>query len=324
MSAGSVFVDPGTDLALDRPSLSAAAPHTLDRLLALCSEWACEVGWTLAWDAAEADAVIVGPGVTAPAGPHVANVVQVRRAQGIDGFRWGIRSVAFAQKWPAEVVTYGLIADQVMDVRRPRRTRRGVAVLIHGGFWMQDWKRGLMAGLAVDLAERGWESWNIEYGRVGGSGGWPQTGQDVLAAIDKVLGLAETDEVTLIGHSAGGQLALHAGARRRGSISQVVSLAGLCDLDTAMEQRLGGGAVERLLDGQPAASASPLDDVPIGVPLLLAHCAHDSVVPVEQSERFAAAATDAGDAAELVVLDDGDHMSLIEPEGAWPQIAERL
>ena len=321
MSSPRVYVEPGTDLALDRPSLSAPAPHTVERLLDHCAEWAQEVAWTITSDVAEADAAVVGPGVAAPAG---LRVVRVERPQGIDGFRWGIRALAFVRRWPAETVTYGQLSDQVMEVRRPRGARRGVVVLIHGGFWMQDWRRGLMAGLAVDLVERGWESWNIEYGRVGGSGGWPQTGQDVLSAVDAVLRLADVEQVVLVGHSAGGQLALHAAARRREAVSRVVSLAGLCDLETALSQRLGGGAVERLLDGQPVASASPLSDVPIGVPVLLAHCAGDSVVPVGQSERFAQVATAAGDDVELVVLDEGDHMALIEPESAWVGIAERL
>ena len=321
MSLGRVFVEPGTDLPLDRPSLSAPAPHTVDRLLEHCADWADEVGWTLISDPGEANAVVVGPGVPPP---PAANVVTVERAQGIDGFRWGIRSVAFARRWPAESVTYGLLDDHVMEVRRPQRQRRGAAVLIHGGFWMQDWRRDLMDGLAVDLVQRGWESWNIEYGRVGGSGGWPQTGQDVVSAVDAVLRLADVEQVLLVGHSAGGQLALHAGTRRRESVERIVVLAGLCDLETALAKRLGGGAVERLLDGQPVASASPLENLPVGVPVLLAHCAGDSVVPVAQSERFAEAASAAGDEVELVVLDEGDHMGLIEPEGAWPAIGQRL
>lgn len=320
--AGSVFVDPGDAVALDRASLSAPAPETTERLLEFCSEWADEVGWTLAFDPSEADAVIVGPEVTPP--PGVEPVVHVERAQGVDGFRWGIRHFGYSQRWPYETVPYGLIDDQLMDVRRARRDPRGVAVLLHGGFWMEAWRRDLMDGIAVDLAERGWETWNVEYGRVGGTGGWPQSVEDVLSAIDTVCKESATDVVTLIGHSAGAQLALAAAARNPERIERVVSLAGLCDLDTARDERLGGGAVDRLLDGAPIASASPLHLLPLGVPVLLAHCADDSVVPIEQSRRYAEAAADAGDDVELLELDEGDHMSLIEPESGWRDVVPAL
>ena len=279
------------------------------------------MGWQLADSAATADAMIVGPGVLPD---DVQQVVRVERAQGIDGFRWGIRHLAFTREWAVETVPYGLIADQVIDVRRPKKRRKGVMVLLHGGFWMQAWQRSLMDGIAVDLTRRGYETWNIEYGRVGGSGGWPQTGEDVLAAMDAVVVAAETETATVVGHSAGAQLALWAAARRPEAVERVVSLAGLCDLDTARQQRLGGGAVERLLEGRPAAVASPLDQVPLHVPVLLAHCADDQVVPPEQSETFAHAAAAAGDEVEVLRHDRGGHMSLIEPEGAWQTVANRL
>jgi predicted esterase len=44
------------------------------------------------------------------------------------------------------------------------------------------------------------------------------------------------------------------------------------------------------------------------------HGAADVVVPVQQSERYGAAATAAGDAVEVRVL-SGDHMALIDPLG---------
>ena len=322
-----VYVEPGADVPLDRAGLSGPAPGSVRGLLSLCERWAAEVGWELTADADVADGAVVGPGVQPPGvrPPGAADgVVRVERAQGIDGFRWGIRHLAFARRWPAETVAYGLAADQVADVRRPRRGRAGVAVLLHGGFWMQAWRRDLMDGLAVDLSGQGWETWNVEYGRVGGTGGWPQTGVDVLTAIDAVVEASAAETVTLIGHSAGGQLALWAAAQRREIVGRAVSLAGLCDLASAARQRLGGGAVERLLAGAPAADASPLHHVPIGVPVVLAHCADDSVVPIDQSERFAQAATAAGDQVALVAIPAGDHMALIEPDAAWRSVRPHL
>lgn len=321
--AGSVFVDPGDAIALDRPSLSGPALETTERLLEFCGEWAHEVGWSLAFDASTADAVIVGPEVAPPA--TSVEVIRVERAQGVDGFRWGIRHCAFAQRWPFETLPYGLIDDQLMDRRRPRRDpRHSVAVLVHGGFWMQAWRRDLMDGVAVHLTERGWETWNVEYGRIGGTGGWPQSVDDVVAAIEAVCTEADAAQVTVIGHSAGAQLALAAAARCPERLTRVVALAGLCDLAAARDQRLGGGAVERFLDGTAVEAASPIESLPLGVPVLLAHCVADSVVPVEQSRRYAEEAEAAGDDVDSLELDDGDHMSLIEPDAAWRAVVPLL
>jgi acetyl esterase/lipase len=318
----SVFVDPGEQVALDRPSLSAPPPFTADVLLEHCERWAGEVGWALVEDPEHAASLVLGPGVEAP--PTEAPVVWTEIPQGIDGFRWAIRHLAFGPQWPYETLTYGLLSDHEIDVRHPRRRRAGVALLLHGGFWMESWRRDLMEGIAIDLAQQGWQTCNVEYGRAGGTGGWPQTGEDVLAALDATLQAAEVDHVTVIGHSAGAQLALWAAAHRPEAVARVVSLAGLCDLEDAHQLRLGGGAVERFLGGAVISEASPLTNLCPTVPVLLVHCEADSVVPVEQSTRYAEAAAAAGGDVELLVVAEGDHMDLIEPARQWPVARDAL
>ena len=91
-----------------------------------------------------------------------------------------------------------------------------VVVLIHGGFWRAAYGLDLMEPLAADLVRRGYAAWNIEYRRVGQpGGGWPGTLEDVAAAIDKLADLADDADldltrVSVVGHSAGGHLALWA------------------------------------------------------------------------------------------------------------------
>src|SRR5207237_1668082 len=120
-----------------------------------------------------------------------------------------------------------------------------------------------MHALAADLCDRGYAIWNLEYRRAGNGGGWPGTFTDIAAGIDMLPGLArryrlDPHRVTVIGHSAGGHLALWAAARRRLPSawrrpqvipSQVVSLAGVCDLVWAAQQRLSNDAVAGLLGG---------------------------------------------------------------------------
>ncbi|NIR35894.1 MAG: alpha/beta hydrolase, partial [Actinobacteria bacterium] len=114
---------------------------------------------------------------------------------------------------------YGPLPDQVADLRLPDGPGpHPVAVVLHGGFWRDVWTRDLMDGIAVDLTRRGWATWNIEYRRVGSGGGFPETLEDVAAAIDHLDGLAgdrslDVATVVTVGHSAGGHLALWAAAR---------------------------------------------------------------------------------------------------------------
>ena len=101
-----------------------------------------------------------------------------------------------------ETVAYGGHPDQVADVRRGGERN---AILLHGGFWRPEWTRSTTRALAVDLAVRGWTSWNVEYRRSGL--------EDMLA--DVAAALERCGAGTVIGHSAGGHLALWAAATGR-------------------------------------------------------------------------------------------------------------
>lgn len=220
---------------------------------------------------------------------------------------------------------------------------RGVAMVVHGGFWRQAYGLELGRPLAVDLANAGLAAWNVEYRRVGGEGGWPATFDDVAAALELLAGPGQDaaggrlalDRVVAVGHSAGGHLAawlaarpgLPVGApgasptvRLRGAVSQ----AGVLDLVDAARRGVGRGAVADLLGGGPDAVAdryalaSPAARLPIGVPVVCVHGTDDANVPIRQSERFVAAARAAGDAAELVALPGVEHFAVIDPStAAW-------
>ncbi len=158
-------------------------------------------------------------------------------------------------------------------------------MLLHGGAWSARYDLSLMAALVADLAARGWAVWNLEYRRVGrrSGGGWPQTGEDVLAGIDLLAQLdapLDLERVVVIGHSAGGQLALWAAGRRRAAdvpvrVRAAVAQAGVVDLEAAA--RHGSSEVLEFLGGDPGevpgryADASPTARLPLGVPQLLVH-----------------------------------------------------
>ena len=186
-----------------------------------------------------------------------------------------------------------------------------VAVVIHGGFWRARYDLTLMDALCADLVQRGWAAWNIEYRRLGNGGGVPETLDDVSAAIDALADLdVDRSRVVTIGHSAGGHLAAWAATREnpRVAVTGVVSQAGVLDLQRARELRLSDGVVDQFLGGADTAVASPIERLPLGVPTLLTHGGRDENVPLEISERFAAAS-----GATLLVEPDEDHFGHLDP-----------
>jgi acetyl esterase/lipase len=214
-----------------------------------------------------------------------------------------------------------------------------VAVVLHGGFWRAAYGIDLARPLAADLAGAGYAAVAVEYRRVGAGGGWPTTLEDVAAAVDCLPGLPDAGrldltDVTVIGHSAGGHLAAWLAGRGRlpegapgGApgvrVTAAVLQAGVLDLELGDAQRLGNGAVRDLLGGGPAdvperyAASDPVRLLPTGARVLCVHGSEDDVVPVQLSERYAAAAAAAGDDVEVRVL-PGDHMVLIDPtSAAW-------
>jgi acetyl esterase/lipase len=112
--------------------------------------------------------------------------------------------------------------------------------LLHGGFWRMPYGRDEMDAIARDLAARGFAVWNLEYRRVGApGGGWPGTLDDVGAGIDHLATLVgegvnlDLERVAVVGHSAGGQLALWSASRAspRVRVAAAAGLAPVADLD---------------------------------------------------------------------------------------------
>ncbi|RFA16211.1 hypothetical protein B7R21_02165 [Subtercola boreus] len=177
-------------------------------------------------------------------------------------------------------IAYGDDSDQFGEWWMPDGSSRaiGTAVLLHGGYYRSGRNLDLMDPMAADLAERGWAVWNVEYRRPDAHD-WAATVSDVraaLAALARIPSFAPDVPLIVIGHSAGGQLALQlaedwaAATSAAGSpaatvppIALAVSLAGVVDLPGAYERNSSDGAVALALGGSPTeqparyAAASP-------------------------------------------------------------------
>jgi acetyl esterase/lipase len=232
---------------------------------------------------------------------------------------------------------YGQEPSQYAEISLPAGTAPApVVVIVHGGYWQAGYGLELGRPLAADVAGRGFAAVNVEYRRIGDGGGWPQTGQDVAAAVDalkdQAQGRLDLNHVVGLGHSAGGQLTGWLASKRDAAVplTGVVLQAGVLDLVRGADEGLGGGAVEEFLGGSPTeradayAQASPIGLVPVGVPSVCVHGTADRLVPIEQSERFVAAAGRAGDRSELRTF-DGDHFQPITVgTPAWELCVEGL
>ena len=213
-----------------------------------------------------------------------------------------------------------------------------VAVLLHAGFWREQYSLDLADDLARDLARRGFAAWNVEYRRVGDSsgGGYPATLEDVGAAIDFLQTLdapLDLARVVTVGQSAGGHLAIWAASREAPAVplAGAVSQAGTLDLRAADRDGLGDGATAQFMGGHAGerpdayADASPIERLPMGVPQLLVHGEADDVVPPSQSSAYAEAARAAGDEVELILRPGEDHFVHTDPaNAAWADVVAWL
>ncbi|MDQ0685224.1 acetyl esterase/lipase [Streptomyces achromogenes] len=264
---------------------------------------------------------------------------------------------------PDVTAAYGDHPDQVIDFYVPRAQAGPggsvpLVVVLHGGAWRAPYDRRHITPFAGYLARRGFAVANVEYRRGDGSsdpgstpvaGRWPDTFDDVAAALDALPGLARTAvpqadarRTVLTGHSAGGHLALWAAARhllpadapwRTGdptSLRGVVALAPIADFAVAGKLDVCGGATRQLLGGDEHFEvrrpyADPALLLPTGVATTLVQGRADEVVPQAVAEAYADAAAKAGEVVGLTLLEDVGHFPLIDPAAdACAVVAEEI
>lgn len=236
---------------------------------------------------------------------------------------------------PDAVVRYGTADEQVADLRLPQQPRGPLVVLLHGGYWRSEYDRVQMRPMADGLVDAGYAVATPEYARTGEGGGWPKTFDDAALAVSLLPMLARSlandlgaaGRAVLVGHSAGGQLALWCASEGLlQGYAGVVALAPVADLAEAFRLDLDGGAVAALLGGSPDdvperyAAADPCRLTPPDVPVIIVHGADDAQVPLDLSRRYAAHT-----GAELRVLDRVEHFGLIDPTSTgWPAVLEAV
>lgn len=212
----------------------------------------------------------------------------------------------------------------------PNPGPRPTVVLVHGGYWGPSYDRSLEDAVAADLSGRGYLCWNIDYSAADKP--WPATLTDVAAGYDHLSSSDRVDpsRVAIVGHSAGGHLALWLASRSRlrpgapgagptgPRPALAVAQAPIASLARGSREGLGGGAVDALMGGSPEqqparyAVADPIALLPTRVRTTLIHGTTDKTVPLSQSQDYVAAATRAGDRSALLTF-PGGHFEHLDP-----------
>jgi len=176
-----------------------------------------------------------------------------------------------------------------------------LVVFIHGGCWLNAYDIIHSYALTSALAKSGFAVWSLEYRRTGDAGGaWPGSFDDIRQglAYSSRLGDYPLDlqRIVIMGHSAGGHLALLAAADNQ-DIHAVIGLAAISNI---IEYSRGTNSCQtaalKFMDGpyeaKPAAyeAANPASRQVHKNTILLQGNA-DSIVPLDQSQLTGASTT---------------------------------
>lgn len=262
--------------------------------------------------------------------------------------------IALERPRPDLELSYGPRPSQGIDVfLPPGAVPRPVAILVHGGCWSATTAgREQLRHIGAELARRGIAVWSIGYRRANeAGGGYPGTYEDIAAAVDRLRTEAaelrlDLSRSVLIGHSAGGHLALWAAARdhlphdsplrteRPFVPAQVISVAGVGDLKAfmpAVPGICGPDVAARLVGTASAARPDPfVDTSPAALPAPAARIEMlsgvlDRLVPPYVAHDHARAMRAKGKDAALVNIEGAGHFDFMTPGTlAWDELRRRI
>lgn len=209
-----------------------------------------------------------------------------------------------------ERVFYGNEEEQFFEVSVNDETSNKWIILIHGGYWRQKHSKENIGELFEKLGTEGFNVLTIEYRR--GEHEWPIPNEDVSAAIAEFKQSTyyhDEQELILIGHSVGGQLAL----LNEVAVDRVVALAPVTDVPFTYDKELGQNAAKAYFGDDKALmrQASPIEKSNLSAHTLIVHGNNDDRVLVENTFDFARKFNHGN--LDLFIFNDLPHMECVNP-----------
>jgi acetyl esterase/lipase len=217
-----------------------------------------------------------------------------------------------------EKIVYGTGSLQYALLWRAKqlenKQKNPLVILIHGGCWLSAYDIQHTYALSTGLAQAGFNVWSIEYRRSGDiGGGWPNTYADVkagiLASANYNSGEFDLAKSVLVGHSAGGHLALLAG----GAIPQLKGVIGLAAITDIQEYAAGTNSCQKVtkdfMQGMPKDKpaeyllANPSKQ-PLHVNTVILQGNKDNIVPAFNLDKLE---------RKVIMLDGIGHFDWIHP-----------
>jgi acetyl esterase/lipase len=173
-----------------------------------------------------------------------------------------------------------------------------------------------MAPLSAAITQLGWSTVNVEYSR--GPGSFPKAVDDIVDALSWVRDNADvhnfdTRRIVIVGHSAGGYLALKA-AHTDAALAGVIALAPVTNLPAISEERPDDDPASMFLgcaqDTDPARwGSAALSGEPL-VPVHMIHGTNDESVDPSHTIDYV---RDHPEMATQNLVEGMDHMGIIDP-----------
>ncbi|RUO79214.1 alpha/beta hydrolase [Pseudidiomarina taiwanensis] len=224
----------------------------------------------------------------------------------------------------AEVLRYGELAPQFIEYWPATQPPKNLNIaFIHGGCWLDAYDIAHTRAATSALAAQGYPTWSIEYRRSSAEQkAWPEADRDIRQALQQIRAKIGTQPLVVMGHSAGGHLALLAAAEPTPSADAVIGLAAITDVvaygagenscQASTAQFFGGDALS-LAEAYQAANPVSKD---FTVPVYLLGSENDRIIPAEQMKL---------PTAELKWVANADHFDFVHTATpAWQQLLQTL
>ena len=218
---------------------------------------------------------------------------------------------------PDNSVAYGDDSLQHGLLWLPKTTpHKPLIILIHGGCWLNAFGVDHINPMATALSQAGYPVWALEYRRTGDAGGgWPGSYNDIKHALENTHLLSQfdiqTNQPILMGHSAGGHLALLAASEfPENHFTHVIGLAAITDISRyALGDNSCQQATQGFMGGLPKTRSTAYQTanliyrkLPNNVTLMQGEA--DRIVPVLQSQLYN---------TPRVLIENAGHFDWIHP-----------